>query len=180
MIHGSMVQAGQSEFDGMPPQTYICVDCAWDTEKRETIVYFWGKEFQRDVPENDMLLSNRSSLGLGSTSYSLSKGSWSSEQQRAVSRVLSTDSYAVRTPPCAPPCISLCAHVGSATLSQLAFPGKSNPNFPWGKFQWVDTVVSQVQCYYYLMPKYYFTTPLSWVVALDRQAGRQTKWSQNM
>ena len=49
-----MVQAGQSEFDGMPPQTYICVDCAWDTEKRETIVYFWGKEFQRNAPENDI------------------------------------------------------------------------------------------------------------------------------
>ena len=57
-------------------------------------------------------------------------------------------------PPCAIACINVCAHVkdpvvhvrfrwilethkhrrlGSATLSQLAFPGKSNPNFPCEK-----------------------------------------------
>ena len=64
----------------------------------------------------------------------------------------------VRTPPCAIACINICAHVkdpvvhgrvrwivktlktpskhsrlGSATLSLLAFPEESNPNFPWEK-----------------------------------------------
>ena len=31
--------------------------------------------------------------------------------------------------------------LGSATLSQLAFPGEGNPNFPWGKFHWSNTDV---------------------------------------
>ena len=31
--------------------------------------------------------------------------------------------------------------LGSATLSQLVFPGKSNPNFPWEKSQVDDTAV---------------------------------------
>ena len=30
---------------------------------------------------------------------------------------------------------------GSATLSQLAFPGEGNPNFPWEKPHWNNTVV---------------------------------------
>ena len=30
-----------------------------------------------------------------------------------------------------------------ARLSQLAFSGKSNPNFPWEKFQWNKTVVEK-------------------------------------
>ena len=30
---------------------------------------------------------------------------------------------------------------GSATLSQLAFPGESNLNFPWEKSHWDNTVV---------------------------------------
>ena len=30
--------------------------------------------------------------------------------------------------------------LGSATLSQLAFPGKSNPNFSWEKSYWDNTV----------------------------------------
>ena len=67
-------------------------------------------------------------------------------------------SYGVRTPPCATACNNICALVkdpldrvkssvyygntnsssmhrrlGSATLSKLAFPGESNPNFPWEK-----------------------------------------------
>ena len=74
-------------------------------------------------------------------------------------------SHGVRTPPCAIACIHICAHVkdpvvyvrvrrimetpkhpactvSSATLSQLAFPGgKSNPNFPWEKTHWDNTVV---------------------------------------
>ena len=33
--------------------------------------------------------------------------------------------------------------LGSATLSQLAFPGESNPNFPWEKSQWDNTVVKK-------------------------------------
>ena len=69
-------------------------------------------------------------------------------------------SYAVRTPPCAITCINICAHVrdpvvhvrvrgiieriktpsmyrrlGSAILSQLAFPVESNPNFLWGNYE---------------------------------------------
>ena len=31
--------------------------------------------------------------------------------------------------------------LGSATLSQLAFPGENNPNFPWEKSHWDNTVV---------------------------------------
>ena len=31
--------------------------------------------------------------------------------------------------------------LGSATLSQLAFPGERNPNFPWEKSHWDNTVV---------------------------------------
>ena len=74
--------------------------------------------------------------------------------------------YGVRTPPCASACINICGHVkdpvvhvrvrlmketlkhpsmhrrvGSATLSQLAFPWESNPNFAWGKSKWGNTVV---------------------------------------
>ena len=30
--------------------------------------------------------------------------------------------------------------LGSATLSQLAFPVEGNPNFPWVKFHWDNTV----------------------------------------
>ena len=29
------------------------------------------------------------------------------------------------------------------TLLQLAFPGESNPNFPWKKSQWDNTVVKK-------------------------------------
>ena len=31
----------------------------------------------------------------------------------------------------------------SATLSQLAFPGESNPIFPWEKSQWDNTVIQK-------------------------------------
>ena len=77
--------------------------------------------------------------------------------------------YGVRTPPtpsvCNRPCIYICPYVkdpvvyvrvrwimetlktpslhrrlGSATLSQLAFPGEGNPNFPWEKSHWDNTV----------------------------------------
>ena len=33
--------------------------------------------------------------------------------------------------------------LGSATLSQLAFPRESNPNFPWEKSPWDNTVVKK-------------------------------------
>ena len=33
--------------------------------------------------------------------------------------------------------------LGSATLSQLAFPGKGNPNFPWEKSHWDNTCVKK-------------------------------------
>ena len=33
----------------------------------------------------------------------------------------------------------------SATLSQLACPGESNPNFPWEKSQWDNTVVQKTK-----------------------------------
>ena len=36
---------------------------------------------------------------------------------------------------------SMHSRMGSATLSQLAFPGESNPNFPWEKSHWDNTVV---------------------------------------
>ena len=77
-------------------------------------------------------------------------------------------SYGVRTPPCAIACIYICAQVkdpvvhvkssvdywntktpsmhprlGSATLSQLAFPGEGNPNFRWEKSHWHNTVVKK-------------------------------------
>ena len=75
-------------------------------------------------------------------------------------------SYGVRTPPCAIACINICAHVkdpvvhvrvrwimetlktasmhrklGSTTLSQLAFSGEGNPNFPREKSHWDNTAV---------------------------------------
>ena len=31
--------------------------------------------------------------------------------------------------------------LGGATLLQLAFPGEGNPNFPWEKSNWDNTVV---------------------------------------
>ena len=34
--------------------------------------------------------------------------------------------------------------LGSATLSQVAFPVESNPNFPWEKSHWNDTVVKSL------------------------------------
>ena len=77
-------------------------------------------------------------------------------------------SYGVRTTSCAIACIDICAHVkdpvvhvrvrwnmetlktpgmhrrlGSATLSQLAFPGDGNPIFPWKKSHWDNTVVKK-------------------------------------
>ena len=76
-------------------------------------------------------------------------------------------SYGVRTPPCVIACILICAHVkdpvvhvrvrwimaktlntktpsmhprlGSATLSQLAFPGEKQSNFPWEKSNCIDS-----------------------------------------
>ena len=73
--------------------------------------------------------------------------------------------HGVPTPPCAIACINICAHVKDpavhvrirwimetlkhqactvgwmARLSQLAFPGENNPNFPWEKSYWDNTVV---------------------------------------
>ena len=34
--------------------------------------------------------------------------------------------------------------LGSAPLSQMAFPGESNPNFPWEKSHWDNTVVKSI------------------------------------
>ena len=72
----------------------------------------------------------------------------------------------VCTPPCAVACINICAHVKDpvvhvrvrwimetvkhpactvgwvARLLQLAFSGESNPNFPWEKSHWDNTVVN--------------------------------------
>ena len=65
--------------------------------------------------------------------------------------IFSADSFGVCTPPCAIACIYICAHgkdpvvrvrLGSATLSQLAFPGEGNPSFPWEKFYWDYTIVN--------------------------------------
>ena len=36
---------------------------------------------------------------------------------------------------------SMHSRLGSVTLSQLAFPGEGNPNFPWGKLPLDSTVV---------------------------------------
>ena len=36
---------------------------------------------------------------------------------------------------------SMHTRFGSVTLSQLAFPGESNPNFPWEKSHWYNTAV---------------------------------------
>ena len=80
-------------------------------------------------------------------------------------------SYGVRTPPCAIACIYICAHakdpvvhirvrwitetiktpcmhrrLGSTTLSQLAFSGEGNPNFPWEKSHW-DNTVAKKNCF---------------------------------
>ena len=37
---------------------------------------------------------------------------------------------------------SMHPRLGSATLLQLAFPGEGNPNFPWEKSHWDNTVVN--------------------------------------
>ena len=34
--------------------------------------------------------------------------------------------------------------LGSATMSQLAFPGEANPNFPWEKSHWGNTIVKSI------------------------------------
>ena len=39
---------------------------------------------------------------------------------------------------------SMHRRLGSATLSQLAFPGKGNPNFSWEKSHWDNTVVKSI------------------------------------
>ena len=83
----------------------------------------------------------------------------------------------VRAPLCAIACIYICAHVarqrsrspcqksmdygntrtpsmhpwlGSATLSQLAFPGEGNPNFPREKSHWENTVVKSKTFFLFL------------------------------
>ena len=38
---------------------------------------------------------------------------------------------------------SMHSRLGSATLSQLALPRESNPNFPWEKSKWDNTVVKK-------------------------------------
>ena len=38
---------------------------------------------------------------------------------------------------------SMLCRLGSATLSQLAFPGEDNPNFPWEKSHWDYTAVKK-------------------------------------
>ena len=40
---------------------------------------------------------------------------------------------------------SMHCRLGRATLLQLTFPGKCNPNFPWGKFQWDNPFVNHSQ-----------------------------------
>ena len=42
--------------------------------------------------------------------------------------------------------------LGSATRSQLAFPREDNPNFPWEKSHWDNTVVKKV-CVFFLREK---------------------------
>ena len=69
-------------------------------------------------------------------------------------------SYGVPTPPCAIASCSPCQssvdcgntktpsmhhRLGRATLSQLAFSGETNPNFPREKSYWADTVVKKVE-----------------------------------
>ena len=39
---------------------------------------------------------------------------------------------------------SMHQRLGNATLSQLAFPREGNPNFPWVKSHWDNTVVKEV------------------------------------
>ena len=92
-------------------------------------------------------------------------------------------SYGVRTPPCTIACICICAHVkdpvvhvrvrwimetlkipsmhrrlGSATLSQLAFSGEGNANFPWEKSHWDNTAVKSNN-----KKKVVLRFPLPWV-----------------
>ena len=38
---------------------------------------------------------------------------------------------------------SMQRRLGSATLSRLVFPRESNPNFPWEKFHWDNTVLKK-------------------------------------
>ena len=76
-------------------------------------------------------------------------------------------SYGVRTHPCVIACIYTCAHIKDpvvhvrvrwimeplkhpactlgwvARLSQLAFPGEGNPNFPWEKSHWDNTIIKK-------------------------------------
>ena len=42
--------------------------------------------------------------------------------------------------------LSMHRRLGSATLSQLAFPGEGNPNFLWEKSHWDNTVVKSFVC----------------------------------
>ena len=49
-------------------QKYVCEDYVWNKDykiTRNTGFYILRQEFQRDAPANDMLVLNKSSLGLG-------------------------------------------------------------------------------------------------------------------
>ena len=46
-------------------QTYVCADYVWNKEEKYRTFVFLGREFQRDARAKDMLVLNKSSLGLG-------------------------------------------------------------------------------------------------------------------
>ena len=95
-------------------------------------------------------------------------------------------------PPCAIGCINICAHVkdpvvhvrvrwimentktssmhsrlGSATPSQLTYPGESNPNFPWDESHWDNTVVKGL--WFCLVFRLFLSsTVLQWPCTSDR------------
>ena len=50
--------------------------------------------------------------------------------------------------------------LGSATLSQLAFSGESNPNFPWEKSQWDNTVLKKKVWQYESSKEHFHAFPI--------------------
>ena len=65
--------------------------------------------------------------------------------------------------------------LNSATLSQLAFPGESNTNFSWEKFQWENTVVKKSWDFVFL---YRQSAHVNWLATIRYIVGydRALKW----
>ena len=67
-----VIKTNPSKFDERLSQKYVC-EITFETRitrLQEILDFiFWGREFQRDAPAKDMLVLNKSSLGLGTRRF---------------------------------------------------------------------------------------------------------------